>query len=176
MTSPNSTSNKNKSTKKKRPDYVTSLLKNDSSPQNLMEHLNTQMASVPGFKPPAVNQKELKDLTQASSFEETNQFRSAAVFLKSLAAEVRAWRKELPNEYRPAIIAVLHGGIQIQVQSLAQVSFDGIRIEGSLAGSPCSLLAHQSTVQMLCHAIEINPEEEPSRPIGFIWSDHNDEV
>ena len=141
------------------------------------QNLYRQLASVPGFSAPRPNQAELCPLPANCSQEDINEYRSAGVFLQSLASEVRAWSKSLPETYRPAIVAVLHGGIQIQVRSLSQVSFHGIRIEGKLGGSPCSLLAHQSTIQMLCHAIEIKQEEEETkRPIGFIWSDTVEEI
>jgi len=93
----------------------------------------------------------------------------------ALSNEALRWKNELPDKYRPAITAILHGGIQIDINSLSQVSFNGIQIEGTINGSPCSLLAHQSTVQLLCYAVEIT-EETPSRPIGFIWPGHNIEV
>ena len=82
---------------------------------------------------------------------------------------------KLPESYRPAILAVLHGGVQIKVNTLSQVSFHGIRIEGELNGGPCSLLAHQSTVQILCYGHQVVEKEEP-RPIGFIWPDNEVEV
>ena len=82
----------------------------------------------------------------------------------------------LKNERNnPAIIAILYGGIQINVKTLSQVSFHGIRIEGELNGAPCTMLAHQSSVQMLCHAVKNEPDS-PSRPIGFIWDSNEIEV
>lgn len=144
---------------------------------SLMNQLNKIIAKVPNFVPPSVAEGEICPISGTCSEEQLNQYRSAAVFLKALAAEAQAWRTKLPENYRPAIMAVLHGGIQVQVHSLAQVSFAGIRIEGSMQGAPCSFLAHQSTVQMLCYAEEILAEEAPKkRTIGFIWPDNNIEV
>ena len=77
------------------------------------------------------------------------------MFLASLASEVKAWRGQLPQNDQLAVMAILHGGIQVNVMKLARVSFIGICIEGLLQGSPVTLFAHQSTVQMLCFAIEI---------------------
>jgi hypothetical protein len=93
-----------------------------------------------------------------------------------LAAEVRAWSTKLPANFRPAIVAVLHGGLQIEVRTLAQISFDGIRIEGLMGGNPCSLLAHQNTVQMICHAINVEASEDKHHPIGFLWPDRDEVV
>ncbi len=79
-----------------------------------------------------------------------------------------------PN-FQPAVMAILHGGVQVKVVRLAQVSFDGIRIEGLLQGNPVTLFAHQSTVQMMCFAKEIREAEERN-PIGFIWPDREEDI
>ena len=107
--------------------------------------------------------------------EEQDHYQSASVFMESLAKEALEWKRCLGDEYHPAIIAILYGGIQINVKTLSQVSFHGIRIEGELNGAPCTMLAHQSSVQMLCHAVKNEPDS-PSRPIGFIWDSNEIEV
>ncbi len=158
------------------PDYVNALLKEGSSPQNLMDYLNRQMVPVPGFTPPSMQDNGVCQMPADCSHEDSNEFRSAGVLLQALAAEARAWSERLPPEFRPAIVAILHGGLQIEVRTLAQVSFDGIRIEGLMGDSPCSLLAHQGTVQLVCHAVRVDAEQE-QRPIGFVvWPDHNEQV
>jgi|GEM_PF-531125 hypothetical protein len=143
--------------------------------QALQYYLSLQMAKVPNFTPPDVCQENLCPAPNCSQ-EEINEFRSAGVLLKALAAEAKAWAAQLPPDYYPAIIAILHGGLQVQVRTLAQVSFDGIRIEGLLGDSPCSILAHQNTVQLICHALRLDEEEEQPHPIGFIWPDHNEKI
>lgn len=143
--------------------------------QNLTSYLNRQMVPVPGFTPPSVQDNGVCQIPSACSVEDSNEFRSAGVFLQALAAEARAWSERLPPEFRPAIVAVLHGGLQIEVHELAQVSFDGIRIEGTLGDSPCSILAHQGTVQLICHAVRVDEDEEP-RPIGFVWPDRDEQI
>jgi hypothetical protein len=47
-----------------------------------------------------------------------------------------------------------------------------------MGDSPCSLLAHQDTIQLVCHAIHsMSGDEEPRHnPIGFIWPDHDEEI
>ena len=95
--------------------------------------------------------------------------------MQVLADEALQWKEQLPENYNPAIIAILYGGIQIHVQALSQVSFHGIRIEGTMNGSPCSLLALQSTVQLLCYAEEVK-SDVPRNPIGFIWNNKRVEV
>lgn len=143
--------------------------------EGVMDSLQRQISPVPGFKPPSVGKDSLYcPLPANCSEEEKHEFRSAAAFLASLAAEVKAWRQQLPANYQPAVMAILHGGIQIHVMKLAQVSFDGIRIEGLLQGNPVTLFAHQSTVQMMCFAMEVKEPAERN-PIGFIWPDREEE-
>ena len=140
----------------------------------LRKYITDFMVKVPGFKPPEAPQENYCPLPNCSQ-EELNEFRSAGVLLQAIASEAKAWAAKLPPNYRPAIMALLHGGVQVQVHSLAQVSFDGIRVEGMMGESPCSILAHQDTIQLVCHAICTDPEEEP-HPIGFIWPNHNEKV
>jgi hypothetical protein len=156
-------------------DDVTEELDTPNNLENIMKNLNRQMAPVPGFKPPSVDKELLYcPLPASCSMQEQNEYRSAAVFLASLAREVRAWREQLPENYQPAVMAILHGGIQIQVMKLAQVSFDCIRIEGLLQGNPVTTFAHQSTVQMMCFAMELTENKERN-PIGFVWADRDEE-
>jgi hypothetical protein len=143
--------------------------------QAMQYYLSLKMAKVPNFTPPDMSQENLCPLPNCSQ-EEINEFRSAGVLLKALAAEAKAWSTQLPPTYYPAIIAILHGGLQVQVRTLTQVSFDGIRIEGLLGDSPCSILAHQNTVQLICHALRQEEEQPQPHPIGFIWPDHNENV
>jgi hypothetical protein len=133
------------------------------------------MVPVPGFTPPQAQESKLCQIPAECTPEQRDEYRSAGVLLQALAAEARAWSERLPPAYRPAIVALLHGGLQIEVRTLAQVSFDGIRIEGMMHDSPCSLLAHQSTVQLVCHAVLVQ-DEIPKRPIGFIWPDRAEEI
>ena len=116
--------------------------------------------SIPDFVRP------LKLATQ----EEMNQYQSASVLLRRLAESITQWRSQLPaqEEVQPAVRALLNGGVQIEVETLAQESFHGIRIEGKIQGSPCIVLAHQATVQLLCFIQPVQPPEHPRRPIGFI--------
>lgn len=101
---------------------------------------------------------------------ESNEFRSSGVLMKAIADEALSWRESLEEGLQPAIVAILQGGIQVEVLKLSQVSFHGIRIEGKMAGNNCVMFAHQANIQMLCHAVEIK-EEAPKRSIGFIWPD-----
>lgn len=96
-----------------------------------------------------------------------NAYQSARVLLQRLSQTVADWRKELDDDVQPAILAILNGGLQIDVERMAQESFHGIRIEGLLNGNPCMLLSHQSSVQLLCFVQKIE-KKKPRRKIGFI--------
>lgn len=109
--------------------------------------------------------------------EESNEYQSAGILMRHLADTIIQWREQLPEGQEPAILAILNGGMRIQVERLAQESFHGIRIEGFMNGAPCMLLAHQSTVQLLCfiQPIEDN-EQHQRRKIGFIIEGEEQEV
>jgi hypothetical protein len=96
-----------------------------------------------------------------------NEYQSATILVKRLANTIAQWREQVPSDSQPAILAILHGGIQINVSLLAVESFHGIRIEGTIGGDPCMLLAHQSSVQLLCYIAKVE-KEEFRRKIGFI--------
>ncbi len=107
--------------------------------------------------------------------EQLNEYRSAGVLMRRLADTVLQWREQLPDEQQPAIVAILNGGVQVNVERLAQESFHGIRIEGTVNGSPCMLLSHQSSVQLLCYVEQVE-KEEFRRRIGFIIDGEEEEV
>ena len=96
-----------------------------------------------------------------------NSYQSARALLQRLSQTMTDWRKELGDDVQPAILAILNGGLQVDVERMAQESFHGIRIEGLLNGNPCMLLSHQSSVQLLCFVQKIE-KAKPRRKIGFI--------
>lgn len=128
-----------------------SIAKSPWSPGQLLPELRT-----PAF-----------DMPKIPTWEEANKYQSAGVLMRRLADSITQWREQLPNDQQPAILAILNGGIQINVERLAEESFHGIRIEGKVEGNPCMVLAHQATVQLLCY-IEKVEKEEHRRRIGFI--------
>jgi hypothetical protein len=96
-----------------------------------------------------------------------NSYQSSRALLQRLSQTMTDWRKELDDDVQPAIVAILNGGLRIDVERMAQESFHGIRIEGILNGNPCMLLSHQSSVQLLCFVQKIE-KENPRRKIGFV--------
>ena len=127
------------------------------------------------FPKPAERPTKFSQAVSTIEPEKLNEYRSASAFMQAIAEEAMMWKQQLPENFKPAILAIINGGTQISVTGLAQVSFHGIRIEGTLNGAPCSLLVHQSTVQILCFGQEI-VEQEERRPIGFIWPENEVEV
>jgi queuine/archaeosine tRNA-ribosyltransferase len=105
---------------------------------------------------------------RSPSSEVQNEYQSAGALMRRLAQTIVEWRKQLPEGVQPALMAIVQGGPQIKIQSLAQEGFHGIRIDGYIGEAPCILLAHQATVQILCYVEEIMPPEKPKRSIGFI--------
>lgn len=125
------------------------------------------IANLPKVSMPKISSLDLDALRPPQPAEQ-NHYQSAAVLMRELANVVSSWRTQLPEGVQPAVIAILSGGIQINVTSLAQVSFHGIRVEGNIDGSPCMMLSHQSSIQLLCYAEPIKSTEAPRRKIGFI--------
>lgn len=156
---------------------IAEVMKPSSAVQKAMEEINRTMARVPKFEMPSITSPEFRvpQIPRMPTQEEINNYQSASVLMKALADEALQWKENLPGNFKPAILAVLYGGIQIHVHTLSQVSFHGIRVEGTMNGAPCSLLAHQSTIQLLCYAEEVT-SENPRNPIGFIWDGNRIEV
>ena len=111
-------------------------------------------------QPSEVNEQILENAQE-------NSYQSARALLQRLSQTMTDWRKELDDDVQPAILAILNGGLQIDVEKMAQESFHGIRIEGLLNGNPCMLLSHQSSVQLLCFVQKIE-KAKPRRKIGFV--------
>lgn len=156
---------------------IEKMLKPNPAIQKLMGEMDQPMARVPAFDFPSVMSSAFRmpEIPRMQTQEEVNEYQSASVLMQALAEEALAWKNRLQEDYAPAILAILYGGIQIHVQTLSQVSFHGIRIEGTMNGAPCSLLAHQSTVQLLCYAEKAN-SDFVRNPIGFVWDNHKVEV
>lgn len=134
---------------------------------SIAKHLSSR-DSMKNFALPSMPIHETIRMPRIPTFEENNNFQSAGALLRRLAESITQWRSALPEEVQPAIVAILQGGIQIDVERLAQESFHGIRIEGTTQGSPCVVLAHQATVQLMCFVQPIQPPERPPRRIGFV--------
>jgi hypothetical protein len=75
---------------------------------------------------------------------------SAESLLRALAQSLQAWRSQLPPHLQPGLLALVHGGAPIEVQSIALCAPDSIRLSGSCQGRAYKVLALASNIQFLC--------------------------
>jgi hypothetical protein len=137
----------------------------DRPAQKVIEYLERSMPSI-DYQLPTLRMPDIQPL-ELPTPEERNEYQSAGVLMRRLADSIMQWRQQLPSDQQPAILAILNGGIQITVERLAEESFHGIRLEGSIGSVPCMVLAHQATLQLLCYIEKIESKERRRR-IGFI--------
>lgn len=97
----------------------------------------------------------------------SNEHLSAATLIRRLEATIGEWKTKLPDGCQPGMSAILNNGAAIQVSSMSQEGFNGIRIDGYVDGQPCMLLTHQSALQILCY---VEQATQPARSIGFHYS------
>jgi len=133
----------------------------------------------PGFPTPPLSEQqgvETPDLPPIATSENPNE--SAGALLQRVAGVVAVWRSQLPSDVQPGLVAILHGGTQLEVERLSQEGFHGIRIEGSFewgkirkiggmeyGRAACLVMAHQATVQLLCFA---KNQGSPLKLIEFV--------
>jgi hypothetical protein len=75
---------------------------------------------------------------------------SAEGLLRAVAQSLQAWRSQLPPHVQPGLLALVHGGASIDVQSLAFCAPDTIRLSGNCQGRAYRLFAPASEIQFLC--------------------------
>src|SRR5262249_32994163 len=87
-----------------------------------------------------------------------------------LAARVKEWRKAIPKDAEPVILAILANGTVIDAHRVSPQGHHGVLIEGTLFSpddaSPCIVVAHQANLQLLCYIRKVLEPREP-RVIGF---------
>lgn len=116
-----------------------------------------------GYTPlPKVEAFKLPSQAQMHSYE------SSGALIKRLAETVNHWKTEVSEEFQPVILAILQGGISIEVSTLSEDGFNGVRIDGKFNGNQCMVVTHQATVQMLCYLEKIEKEED-RKPIRFVY-------
>ena len=134
-----------------------------SIPDENARTLKLSSVGIPGLLP----RMPVIDIPKMPTPKEQNSFQSSGVLVKRMAETVRQWRVQVPEYSQPVVLALLQGGIQIHVSLLAEESFHALRIEGTIDGSPCMLLTHQASVQLLCFVAKVEQESQ-RRQIGFI--------
>lgn len=102
-------------------------LKENSSSQRLMEDKTKIISGVPA---PQAGQFTFPDLPKIPTQEEVNKYRSASVFMQAIAEEALLWKDQLPANYKPAILALLYGGVQVQVIYWLRSVFMGYELKG----------------------------------------------
>ena len=149
-------------------DSIRQLIKEQLSDpmQQIKDQITRAMPSLNHLTTPLLDISRL-ELPEMPSIEERHSYESSKDLIQSVVSTIRQWKHSQPDTCQPAVLALLHGGVQIEVSSLTNVSFHGLRIEGGLGGRPCVVLAHQATVQLLCYPAE-PATEQPRRKIGFI--------
>jgi hypothetical protein len=100
-------------------------------------------------------------------------YESASTLIRLLAARIKEWRKAIPKDAEPVILAILANGTVVDAHRVSPQGHHGILIEGTLfspgnasGGSPCMVVAHQANLQLLCYVRQVLEAREP-RPIGF---------
>lgn len=120
---------------------------------------------LPKFEPPPM--PKFKPV----SFENANAHASARSLLESLNRYYTEWAAKIDKEHQVVIYVVLANGAIIRANQLIEEGFNGIAVEGDLSGMPCVLLLQQSSLQFLCVAEKIEPDQLERRKIGFIFGD-----
>jgi hypothetical protein len=75
---------------------------------------------------------------------------SAESLLRALAQSLKAWRSQLPPDLQPGLLALVHGGASIDVQSLVFCAPNLIHVSGSYEGDAFKWLAPASEIQFFC--------------------------
>ena len=128
---------------------------------DLVKLTQPAMQPIPPIPPPKV-----MEFMRVRSAEELNDYASSGVLLRALQKSYNRWAATLDEETQPVIYAFLSNGSVVQVNELIEQGFHGIEIYGNIGGAPCLLLQHQNSLQFLCVAEPVTPEQ-PKRIIGF---------
>ena len=105
--------------------------------------------------------------------EEQHRFQSAGEFVQRLAADIQIWLHAMAKNgadtgKRWVLRATLANGAMVDVHRLSASGHSMIKLEGVLVdGTPCLLVAHHHSVQLLAFHIARKPEETTKREIGF---------
>lgn len=116
--------------------------------------------------PGATGMPDVHEILAHMPDEQKHRFESSGEFIRRLAVRITKWREGLPEDEEPAILALMSNGDAVEVHSLGEDGHSSVVVEGSLDGSPCMFISHQSSFQVLCYTRKIE-ERKPSRKIGF---------
>ena len=126
------------------------------------ESLRRPYLSLPGV----TGMPNLREVLAQMPDENKHRFESSGEFIRRLAHRVTKWREGLAEDEEPAIFALMINGDVVELHTLGEDGHSSVVVEGSLNGSPCMFISHQSSFQVICYTRKIQ-EEKPKRKIGF---------
>lgn len=130
------------------------------------QYLRQPYLTLPGV----TGMPNLREVIASMPDEQKHRFESSGEFIKRLAHRVTKWREGLADDEEPAIFALMSTGDAVEVHTLGEDGHSSVVVEGSLNGSSCMFISHQSSFQIVCYTrkiVEEELEEEPRRKIGF---------
>jgi hypothetical protein len=110
--------------------------------------------------PPPIRMPKLE------THEEANAYQSAQTIVRNLGNRITEWNEQLGENETAAILAILPGGLQIDVHSLTAEGHDGLLIRGQWDGNDVMATMHKSNFVTLCVVVKSEPEK-PRPEIGF---------
>jgi len=116
--------------------------------------------------PGATGMPNVREILAHMPDEQKHRFESSGEFIRRLAVRITKWREGLPEDEEPAILALMSNGDAVEVHTLGEDGHSSVVVEGSLEGSPCMFISHQSSFQVLCYTRKII-EKSTVRKIGF---------
>lgn len=130
------------------------------------QYLRQPYLTLPGV----TGMPNLREVIASMPDEQKHRFESSGEFIKRLAHRVTKWREGLADDEEPAIFALMSTGDAVEVHTLGEDGHSSVVVEGSLNGSSCMFISHQSSFQIVCYTrkvVEEELEEKPRRKIGF---------
>ncbi|MFH0851810.1 MAG: hypothetical protein V1876_03610 [Candidatus Peregrinibacteria bacterium] len=97
---------------------------------------------------------------------EKHEYESAGDFVSRLARQIHAWKKALPEDAQPVILAVLVNGLTVDAKHISADGHNVVRIVGHVDQMETMVIAHQVTLQVMCYIKKLRPDE-PRYEIGF---------
>lgn len=82
---------------------------------------------------------------------------TAGALVSQLAAHIRLWQANLPEDKEAGILAILGNGTEIPIQYIATEGKHGLIIHGTLNEKSCMIAAHQSNLTLLCTSEDKRP-------------------
>ncbi len=140
-----------------------------SATQSALSQINARKAKLP---PQAGNAVGPSDAATVSTPPSAKIQASAESLLRALAQSLQAWRSHLPPDVQPGLLALVHGGTSIDVQSLVFCAPNLIHVSGSCKGDAFKWLAAASEIQFFC----VPKTGALDAAAGFISFELGDEV